>query len=61
MEKLGAVDLIWAVALLAYIAVYAQRNLSHETLTWKLRTAGVWVLIFAGVFVVASHLNLRLP
>lgn len=61
MTGLGAFDLIYAVALLAYIALVAQRRLGRETMAWKLKAAGAWLLIFAGLFVVSSHLGWRLP
>lgn len=61
MIGVGKFDLIYAVALVAYIALVAQRRLGHETMAWKLKTAAAWLLIFAGLFVLADHFGWRLP
>ena len=54
-------SLVYLVMVLAYVVLMAQRNLAQYNARWKLRAAGAWVLIFAGLFVVASWMGWRLP
>lgn len=61
MIGLGQFDLLYAVAVMVYIALLAQRRLRGEPWAWKLKAAGAWALIFVGLFMVVGHMGWRLP
>jgi len=56
-----AIALAYAVTVLVYVLLLAQRNLAQTSGLWRFRAAGAWLLIFAGLFVVVAWTGWRLP